>query len=256
MRWSVCNHKQQISVSLSWGQEKDSTLNLRIVSKFSIHAPEFILDSKIKIRPASFSLPASMSSGSAPKSANGSRSRAPLRDVTDVANSIAGSTSWLQETSSRVFKWVSENPAPAAGAVAGVVGAALVAAYFSKPSSGEQKERPTASPMRQGAAGRSGRLALLQLDEYERSIRKDIILPHQIEEGFADIGGLEDIVRPGFERLSQNQCDTHALFRRLSALKTLSSFLSLNHICFRKASLLTGLRVCFCTGHRGQGKLS
>ena len=92
------------------------------------------------------------------------------------------------------MKWVSDNPAPAAGAVVGVVGAALMAAYFSKPSAQTQKERPTASPMRQGSAGRSGRLALLQLDEYERAIRKDIILPHQIEEGFGDIGGLEEIV--------------------------------------------------------------
>jgi len=160
-----------------------------------------------------------MSAGSLPDAANGSAARVPLRDVSEMANGLGNTKSWLTSTSSRVMKWVSDNPTPAAGAVVGVVGAALMAAYFSRPGKEEQKERPTASPMRQGSAGRSGRLALLQLDEYERAIRKDIILPHQIEEGFGDIGGLEDIVCT-YQNPPRNLLRHKARACRLSAWRT------------------------------------
>jgi hypothetical protein len=126
---------------------------------------------------------------------NGSGERQPLADVSSASNSVGTAKQWLGDTVPRVFQWLSDNPAPAAGAMVGICGAAaLMAAYFSKTKTSEGQQRATASPMRQSSAGRSGRLALLQLDEYERAIRKDIVLPHQIEEGFDDIGGLEEVV--------------------------------------------------------------
>lgn len=106
------------------------------------------------------------------------------------------SAQWAVDTASATVAWAKENPLVGGAIVAGVAALAAAAYYGLKPSPSNTAKEQTAPLAQESGNSRTRRLHSLELDEYERALRRDIILPYQIEEGFHSIGGLEEVVRP------------------------------------------------------------